>query len=304
MKRREFLLKSALMGAAATLPVHKLFGMRQESPFTTLRRNVGTFVGSGGTIGWLVNGDAVVIIDSQFPESAQTCVTGLEEMTDVTFDMLVNTHHHGDHTAGNPVFKGKVSQIVAHQNVPDLQKASAESRGQEAVDAQVYPDTTYEKTWKKEVGDEIIHLTHYGPAHTSGDSVIYFEKANVAHMGDLMFNRAHPFIDRGAGASISNWITTLNKTVEDLPEDALYIFGHGNSDYGITGSSEDLMVMKDFLVALLNYTQKGIDAGKSKEELMKVETLDGFESFKAPGWRLPLSANVEVAYAELTEDNG
>lgn len=292
------------MGAAATLPIHKLFAAVQESPFTTLRRNVGTFVGRGGTIGWLVNNDAVVIIDSQFPESAQTCISGLEEMTDIDFDMLINTHHHGDHTAGNPAFKGKVKRIVAHQNVPDLQKASAESRGQEALDAQVYPDTTYDKTWKEDVGDETVHLTHYGPAHTGGDSVIYFEKANVAHMGDLMFNRAHPFIDRGAGASISNWITTLNSTAKDLPSDAMYIFGHGNSDYGITGSNEDLEVMSEFLGALLDYTQKGIDAGKSKEEIMNTETLDGFEEFKAPGWRLPLSANIEVAYAELTEDNG
>lgn len=304
MRRREFLLKSALMGAAATLPIHKLFALAQESPFTTLRRNVGTFVGSGGTIGWLVNKDAVVIIDSQFPESAQTCISGLEEMTNISFDMLINTHHHGDHTAGNPVFKGKVKRIVAHQNVPDLQKKSAESRGQETLDAQVYPDTTYEKVWKEDVGDETVHLTHYGPAHTSGDSVIYFEKANVAHMGDLMFNRAHPFIDRGSGASISNWITTLNRTMNDLPSDVMYIFGHGNSDYGITGSSEDLVVMKDFLSALLEYTRKGIKAGKPKEELMNVETLVGFEEFKAPGWRLPLSANVEVAYAELTEGNG
>ncbi|MBO6584637.1 MAG: MBL fold metallo-hydrolase [Gracilimonas sp.] len=304
MKRREFLLKSALMGAAATLPLHKFFAAVQESPFTTLRRNVGTFVGQGGTIGWLVNDDAVVIVDSQFPESAQTCISGLEEMTDIAFDMLINTHHHGDHTAGNPVFKGKVKRIGAHKNVPDLQKASAESRGQEALDAQVYPDTTYEEKWSEDVGDETVHLTHYGPAHTGGDSVIYFEKANIAHMGDLMFNRVHPFIDRGAGASISNWITTLSRTADDLPSDAMYIFGHGNSNYGITGSAEDLEVMSDFLSALLDYTQKGMDAGMSKEELMNKETLDGFEDFKAPGWRLPLSANIEVAYAELTEDNG
>ena len=304
MKRREFILKSALMGAAATMPFHKLFALGQDSPFTTLRRNVGTFRGSGGTIGWLVNSDAVVIIDSQFPESAQNCVTGLEEMTDIDFNMLINTHHHGDHTAGNPVFKDKVKRIVAHQNVPDLQRKAAESRGQETLDAQVYPDTTYETSWKETVGDEVVHLTHYGRAHTSGDSVIYFEKANVAHMGDLMFNRAHPFIDRGSGASISNWVTTLNKTAEDLPEDAVYIFGHGNTDYGITGSNEDLMVMKDFLAELLDYTQKGIDAGKSKEEITGIETLPGFEEFKAPGWRLPLSANLEVAYAELTEGDG
>ncbi|MBD3616983.1 MAG: MBL fold metallo-hydrolase [Gracilimonas sp.] len=303
MKRREFLLKSMLMGAAAAFPAQKLFAIAQESPFKTLRRNVGTFTGRGGTIGWLVNSDGIVVVDAQFPDSAQNCIAGLEEMENVAFDMLINTHHHGDHTAGNPVFKEKVKQIIAHKNVPDLQKAAAERSGQEAVDSQVYPDTTYEESWSKEVGDETVHLKHYGPAHTGGDTVIYFEKANVAHMGDLMFNRAHPFIDRGSGASISNWITTLNTTMDELPSDAIYIFGHGNSDYGIKGDKDDLSVKVDFLTALLDYTQKGIDEEKTVEELSEIETLPGFEEFKAPGWRLPLSANIEVAYAELTEDS-
>jgi glyoxylase-like metal-dependent hydrolase (beta-lactamase superfamily II) len=303
MDRREFLLKSALMGAAATLPFHKLFAIGQDSPFSTLRRNVGTFVGSGGTIGWLVNANGIVVVDSQFPDSAQSCVSGLEEMGYVAFDMLINTHHHGDHTAGNPVFKEKVKKIVAHDNVPSLQKAAAERRDQETVDAQVYPDTTYSKSWSADVGDETVRLTHYGPAHTGGDTVVYFEKANVIHMGDLMFNRAHPFIDRGSGASISNWITTLETVADEYPADAIYIFGHGNTDYGITGDESDLMVKRDFLSALLDYTEKGIAAEKPLEELKAVETLDGFEEFKAPGWRLPLSANIEVAYAELTEDN-
>lgn len=302
MNRRQFLLKSALMGAAVTLPAQKLFAFRQESPFKELRRNVGTFVGSGGTIGWLVNKGGIVVVDSQFPESAQNCVNGLEEMGDAAFDMLINTHHHGDHTAGNPVFKEKVKGIVSHENVPDLQRAAAERNGQEALDAQVYADTTYTESWKSDVGDETIHLKHYGPAHTGGDTVVYFEKANVIHMGDLIFNRAHPFIDRGSGASIANWITTLNKVAGEYPADAMYIFGHGNSEYGITGDKSDLMHKRDFLKVLLDYTEKGIEAGKSIDELKSIETLKGFEEFKAPGWRLPLSANIEVAYAELTEE--
>lgn len=304
MKRREFLLKSTLMGAAAVLPFNKIWALAQDDPFKSLRRNVGTFTGQGGTIGWLINKGGVVIIDSQYPESAGTCISGLEEKTDLPFDMLINTHHHGDHTAGNPVFRDKVKKIVAHENVPELQRKSAASRGQERLDAQVYADTTYQNSWKDDIGDEIIHLTHNGPAHTGGDSVIYFEKANIAHMGDLMFNRAYPFIDRDGGANIHNWIKTLEKTVKDLPADAMYIFGHGNSDYGITGTKEDLMVKRDFLAALLDYTQKGINAGRSKEELMDKEVLPGFEEFKAPGWRLPLSANIDVAYQELTENNG
>jgi glyoxylase-like metal-dependent hydrolase (beta-lactamase superfamily II) len=284
------------MGTAFAFPFHKLFAQVQDDPFTPLRRNVGTFVGQGGTIGWLVNKDAVVIVDSQFPNSARTCLNGLEQKTSIPFDLLINTHHHRDHTSGNPVFKPKVNHIVAHKNVPDLMRKASDKKDSELA----LPDTTYQTSWKHTVGDETVHLTYYGPAHTGGDSVIYFEKANVAHMGDLVFNRAFPFIDRPGGASITNWIKVLEQAANNLPDDALFIFGHGNSNYGITGTKKDLKVKQNYLSALLEYTQKGIDAGTPKTELMNKKTLAGFEEFDAPGWSLPLSANIEVAYAELT----
>ena len=301
MKRREFLLKSALMGTAAMIPAHKLFAAVQESPFKTVRRNVGTFTGRGGTIGWLVNSDATVAVDSQFPQSASNFIEGLNEGKVEEFDLLINTHHHGDHTAGNSAFKGKVKDIVAHENVPDLQKGRAEAQGQEALDAQVYANKTYSDKWKQDVGDETIHLTYYGRAHTKGDSVVYFEKANVAHMGDLVFNHAHPFIDRAGGASISNWASMLRKTTQDLPADAIYIFGHGNPAHGITGSKDDVIVKANFLDALLEYTQKEINAGKSKEEIAKATAVPGYEEFNLPNW-IPLSRCLNTAYDEITED--
>lgn len=299
MNRKDFLIRSAVLGTASMLPLHKLASILQ-TPFTTIRRNVGTFVGSGGTIGWLATNNSLVAIDSQFPDSAKTCLEGLKNKTDHVMDYLINTHHHGDHTAGNPIFKGFAKHILAHENVPTLQKASAESRGKDALDAQVYADLTYSDTWAKQVGDETVRLMYQGPGHTSGDSVVYFEKANVAHMGDLMFNRAYPFIDINGGANIANWIKVLRKTVNELESDTIYIFGHGNSEYGITGSKDDLMLKSNFLEALLEYTQKGIDAGKTKEEIAKAEVIPGFEVFKAPGWSITLSRCIDAAYTELT----
>jgi len=302
MNRKDFLIRSAALGATTMLPIHKLASLLQ-TPFTTLRRNVGTFVGQGGTIGWLATKNSLVAVDSQFPDSAKTCLKGLKGKTDHVMDYLINTHHHGDHTAGNPVFKGFTKHIVAHKNVPDLQRKSAEGRGQEAVDAQIYADLTYSDKWSKSVGDETVHMMYFGPAHTGGDSVVYFEKANVAHMGDLMFNRAYPFIDTNGGASIKNWIEVLRKTITELENDTIYIFGHGNSEYGITGNKDDLTLKSNFLEALLDFTQKGIQAGKSKEEIAKAKIIPGFEVFKAPGWSLPLSRNIDAAYEELTSSS-
>lgn len=181
---------------------------------------------------------------------------------------------------------------------PVIRKA-AESRGQETVDAQVYADMTYAEKWSQDIGNETIHLTHYGPAHTGGDSVVYFEQANVAHMGDLVFNRAYPFIDPGAGANIANWVNVLRSTADDLPNDAIYIFGHGNPKYGVQGSKGDVIVMSNFLEELLSFVQKGMDEGKSKEELAKTEVLPGFEEFAFEGWFLGLDFQINTAYDEL-----
>lgn len=301
MKRREFLLNSALLGASTLLPIERLANLLQ-TPFTTLRRDVGFFTGRGGTIGWLATKDSLVAIDSQFPNSAQTCLDGLKEKTDHVMDFLVNTHHHGDHTAGNSVFKGFAKHIVAHENVPGLQKKAAERRGQDTVDQQVYADMTYSDSWSQTVGDENLKLMHFGPAHTGGDSVVFFEKANVAHMGDLVFNRAYPFIDTRGGANIANWINMLRKTTEKLPGDTIYIFGHGNAEFGITGSKDDVLVKSNFLEALLEYTQEGLNAGKEKDEILGAKVIPGFEDFDAPGWGLTLGANIEAAYTELISE--
>lgn len=300
MKRSDFLLTSAIIGAGAMLPLRKL-ELILQTPFQTIRRNVGTFVMRGGTIGWLANRNSLVVVDSQYPASAQSCLEGLKTRTGQgMLDYLINTHHHGDHTAGNTIFKGFARHILAHDNVPALQKAAAERRGKETLEAQVYPDLTYRDTWVGEVGEETVHLSYRGPAHTGGDSVVYFEKANVAHMGDLVFNRAYPFIDLRGGANIANWVKSLRSTASDLPSDAIYIFGHGNPEFGITGSQNDVLVMSDFLEALLEYTREGIQKGMSLEELTSAEIIPGFEDFNAPGWGLKLSTNIEAAYTELT----
>lgn len=301
MKRRNFLLNTALVGAGSLLPLNLLSNTLFRRNFSTIRRNVGVFSERGGTIGWLINDNALVAVDSQFPDSAANCIAGLKERTSRKMDYLINTHHHGDHTAGNSVFKEYTNHIVAHENVPGYQMKAAEARNQEAVDAQVTADMTFAEKWSQNVGDEIIHATHYGPAHTGGDSVIYFEKANVAHMGDLVFNRAYPYIDPGAGANIQNWVNVLRMAADELPSDTIYICGHGNANYGIQASKGDVLRKSDFLEELMAFTQRGIDAGKTKDEIASAPVLPGFEDFQAPGWGLTLEFNLNTAYDELSK---
>lgn len=295
MKRADFLKQLAFLSAgSALLPKLKFL---QDSPFTELRNGLGIFTMRGGTIGWFVTDDAVIAIDSQYPDPAADFVTGVTNYGGGPKKVLFNSHHHGDHTGGNSVFAENGYQIIGHSNVPDLQRMSAEGSGNQPT----VPDTTFEEDFDISVGSEIIRARHYGPAHTGGDSVIWFENANIAHMGDLIFNRLYPFIDRDGGALIANWITMLEQVVEEADSDTLFIFGHGNPEFGVTGNSEDLLHMRDFLSHLMEYTRKGIADGKSREEITDINSFEEFPNFISPSDFLSLSRNVNVAYRELTE---
>lgn len=295
MDRRQFITHCSLIAAGTALPFSKIMA-QPKGNFKLLRRNVGYFTERGGTIGWLTSENAMAVVDSQYPESARHCLNGLRDRTDHPLDLLVNTHHHADHTSGNPVFNKAQNRIVAHENVPGLMKQASE----EGDDNDVYPNETFSKSWKADLGDETIHAKYYGPAHTGGDSVVYFEKANVVHVGDLVFNRMNPFTDRPGGASMQNWVTVLETVADEYPADALYIFGHGKPEAGVTGKKQDLFVMRDYFSAILDYVEKAIEEGKSKEEITDKKVMDGFENFLyADFWTLP--DNLGVAYEELTQ---
>jgi cyclase len=297
--RRQFVTVSSL-GLVGSLGSRSLFAQapagQPQAPvvpeFKDVRRNISTFTARGGTIGLLLLPDAVVVVDSQFADTAQMFLDGLKPKTTRKIDLLINSHHHGDHTGGNKVLQPSVTKIVAHANVPGLQQKAAATAKSEAN--QAYADTTFEKEWKQSVGKETVSAKYYGPAHTGGDIVITFQQANVAHMGDLMSFQRNPRADRPAGASVRNWVTVLENTVKDHGNDTIYIFGHSKVGERVTGNSKDLLGLRDYFSAMLDYTSKGIAAGKSMAEITKVAAVPGFESYEGTPTAL------EVAYQELT----
>jgi len=276
--------------------------------FTEIRRGVGTWTARGGTIGWLINGAGAVAVDSQFPEPAALFIDRvLEETGGTEIAALINTHHHGDHTAGNSVFRPRARQIIAHANVPAYMRTShAQALKRRAAatpppetpapELPALPDRTFTSTWSFAHGRERVTATHYGPAHTGGDAVILFERANVAHMGDLMFNRLHPVIDLVNGGSIAGWIGVLEKVASDYPADTVYIFGHAAQGHPVTGNRGNLRYHAGYLGALLEFARGEVKAGKSRDEVVASTALiKGYEDY---GPLIPRSLG--PAYDEVT----
>jgi glyoxylase-like metal-dependent hydrolase (beta-lactamase superfamily II) len=238
-------------------------------------------------------------VDSQYRDSAKVFLEGLNQRSkNRPVDRLINTHHHGDHTDGNIVFKGIAKKVVAQV------KAAEDMHNPPGIPAptteQLYPDSTFKDTWREQVGDEWIRAKFYGHAHTSGDVVVTFERANVAHMGDLMFHLRHPIVDAAAGASLKNWIPVLEKAVKDHNSDTIYIFGHAGANQPISGTRADVMRLRDYTTALLDFVGRQIKTGKSKDEILAMrDPLAGFENFgrfPTANARDPLTC----AYQELT----
>jgi len=151
--RREFLAAASLAPIAGWLRGEPAQGQSQQPPataFKEIRGGVGIFTGRGGTIGWCITDSAAAVIDSQYPDTARICLDGLNQRSGgLPINALMITHHHGDHTGGNGVFRPAVRRIVAQENVPGLQRKAAAQQKNE--DQQTYPDPRFpthgRRTW-------------------------------------------------------------------------------------------------------------------------------------------------------------
>jgi cyclase len=318
MNRRDFLLKSGVAASLGLLAKDPLFAQAPASvppvpaqppappvtEFKPVRRNVGLFTGQGGMIGWLASPEALAAVDTQFPATASIFLHDFPGRNGRMLDAVINTHHHGDHTGGNGIFRAATKTIVAQANVPALMRGAAARAPKPASEAELapmLPDATFPETWRRDFGDETISAKYFGPAHTGGDVVVLFEKANVAHVGDLLFNRIYPVIDRPGGANIRHWIEVLERVVATYPKDVVYLFGHTNEKFPATAAPADLLAFRDYLSALLAHVEGEIKAGKTKDQILELENLAGFPDYHKPrGRQNRLPSNLSAAYEELT----
>jgi len=299
MNRRNFLNNSSLVFGSLLLPLksfESLFPNYSDYKIRTVRGDVKIFTEKGGTIAWMAQPGGVVVVDTQFPEQAGHLLKEIKKLSVREMDLLINTHHHRDHTAGNIAFKGLTNQIVAHRNSKKNQKISAQNNGSE--DQQLYPKIVFDESWSTRVGFETITATYFGAAHTDGDAVIHFANDNVAHIGDLVFNRRYPYIDRPAGANIQNWIEVLEQIQKKYDNDTIFVFGHAREPYDVIGNKEDLKAMQNYLESLLTFMRKEIKSGKSKLEIYQATSIPGADEWQGKG----IERSLKSAYEELTAE--
>jgi cyclase len=299
MQRRSFIKNTALtLGAFSLLNQSSLAALLNDPAYKVkmLTDTIGVFTERGGTILFMLGKKGIVVVDAQFPDTAKHCIDEITKKSSKPFEMLINTHHHGDHTAGNISFKGIAAHVLAHTNSKINQQAAAVKSKKE--DAQLYPDLTYDAAWSQKFSKETVMMHYLGRGHTNGDSFVHFKKANIIHVGDLVFNRRHPFVDRTAGANINEWIVTLNKATEMFDEKTVYVCGHAAEGQDIVINKNDVLLFRDYLSNVLKITEENINAGITKEEFLKIKNIPGSPEWKGDGINRPL----EAAWDELHEN--
>ena len=134
MQRRLFIRNSSLALAGLAFLSNKTFAQLLADPtwkIKMLTDTIGVFTEKGGTIVFMIGKEGLTVVDAQFPEQSQHLIDELKKRSQLPFELLINTHHHGDHTAGNISFKGLVKNVLAHENSKANQERVAKEKKNE-----------------------------------------------------------------------------------------------------------------------------------------------------------------------------
>jgi cyclase len=298
LDRRTFIKSSSLFLGGILLQGHKsLSSLRfDDENFRVIRKNFGLYNENGGTIAWYVNDDSVVVIDSQFPDSVKNFITDLKTKTSNKINFLFNTHHHRDHTMGNFVLREITDKIVSQTNCPRLQ--IKQSKGAEDEKMVVTADITFDDEMLIKLPKENVKSQFFGAAHTGGDITIHFENLNIAHLGDLVFNKVYPYIDNFGEGSVSGWIEVLEKVYNYFDTDTKFVFGHANINENVFGDKSAIMNMKNYLIALNNYVTEKVKNGMTPDQVAETNTVPGFDD-KVEMWKGARKMNLKAAAEQI-----
>src|SRR5262245_9106780 len=251
--------------------------------------------GSGGNIGACVGEDGIVIVDDQFAPLAPKIREALKGISDKPLKVVINTHFHGDHSGGNAPFS-KEASIIAHENVRKRLGDAGKVGGNDVKPAEkdALPIITFNERATVHLNGEDIRAIHFPHGHTDGDSVIFFPRANVVHMGDDFVTYGFPFVDVGSGGSVSGMIAGCEKVLSMVPADAKVIPGHGP-----LSTTEDLRKFVDMLKETRGLVAAAMKQGKSADQMKQDHILEKHDSL-GKGF-IKTDAWIDVLYGDLTK---
>jgi cyclase len=273
---------------------------------TKVSGNIYMLEGAGGNIAASIGEDGIVIVDDQFAPLAEKIQASLKSLgiTDKPVRFVINTHYHGDHTGGNAPFANVGSTVIAQDNVRK-RMASGGTAGNggsikmdvKPAEKEALPIITFEHDVTVHLNGEDIRALHFPAGHTDGDSIIFFPKNNVVHMGDDFVRYGFPFIDVSSGGSVQGMIAAMEKATAQLPADVKVIPGHGQ-----LSNLDDVRAFTTMLKETSAAVQKALDAHKTLEQMKQEKILEPWQKWS--GDFVKTDAFIETLYNSLTGTKG
>tara|TARA_B100000676_G_scaffold312383_1_gene386311 strand:+ start:1643 stop:2596 length:954 start_codon:yes stop_codon:yes gene_type:complete len=246
------------------------FGWSFDTEITTesVTDDLHVLFGVGGNIVVSVGDDGVLIVDDQFPQMMKKIKRAIRKLGGKKVDMAITTHWHFDHAEGNLTLGPEGTWLVAQKNSRDMMADDhvidlvGVSYLQKAYPESAWPDITYDTTMQLHMNGEQVDLMHFGAAHTTGDTAVWFRTSNAVHMGDVFNNSGYPFIDFGNGGSIDGVIAFCEGVLDAIEEDTVVIPGHGP-----LATYADMAAYVDMLKTIRARIVKLVQAGASLAEI-------------------------------------
>jgi cyclase len=255
-------------------------------------------MGAGGNIGLSVGADAAFLIDDQYAPMTPKIKAAVAALTSKPVRFVLNTHWHGDHTGGNKDLGESGTLIVAHENVRKRMTAEQflEAFGMKVppADPAALPVVTFSDSVTFHLNGEEIYAFHIPPAHTDGDSLVQFRKANVLHGGDTFFNGMYPFIDLSTGGEVGGMIAAADRMLALAGDATKIIPGHGP-----LATKADLKAYRDMLATARDRVAAQVKAGKTLEQTTGAKPLAELDAKWGQGF-LKADPFVSILYKDLS----
>ena len=253
---------------------------------------------AGGRVGVLVGPDGIFMVDAQYAQITDKVVAAIRKISPAPIRFLVNTHVHGDHTAGNANFVRMGALLLARE---ELREELSAGNPSPARDPARLPVVTYGMgdPVKFRMNGEIVDLIPVRAAHTGGDTMIRFENADVIMIGDFYRNYGYPFIDTNNGGTLKGALEALELTMKLAGPNTKLIPGHGTII-----NRTDIVPYRDMILGVQAKVQQMIDQGKSEREVLAAKVTAPYDA-KVPGGLLPAGAGtsadrfVSMVYSQL-----
>jgi len=257
-------------------------------------------VGRGGNLAVSTGEDGVFLVDDQYAPLTGKIRAAIATVSDAPIRFVFNTHWHGDHTGGNENLGRAGALIFAHDNV--RKRLSAE-QFMEALDRPVprspeaaLPVVTFTDTVTFHLNGDEVHAFHLPPAHTDGDALVHFRRANVIHMGDIYFSSGFPFVDVSSGGSVEGVIAAVDRVLAMADANTKLIPGHGPLSNRV-----ELEKYRGMLLAIRDRVRGALADGQTLDQVLAARPTREFDQVWGKGFIDP-ERFVRIVYRSLADE--